>query len=52
MIDICLERLKIDEAITFGSTVKGDRLNESDLDLIIISEDFQQMPFRERPALL
>jgi len=56
MIDRYLEklskRLRINEAIAFGSTVRGDRLKESDVDLIIISEDFQQMPFPERLGLL
>lgn len=56
MIDGYLERLsrrvRISEAIAFGSTVRGDRLKESDIDLIIISEDFAQMPFPERLGLL
>lgn len=49
-----LERLpiKVDEAILFGSTATNSRLAESDIDLIIISEDFKQMAMPQRFLIL
>lgn len=44
--------IKIEEAIIFGSTAKGERLYNSDIDLIVISEDFKKMNFHERMVLL
>jgi len=44
--------LKVDKAILFGSTVKGDRLKDSDVDLIVISQDFQKMTLPERFLVL
>ncbi|MCX8181755.1 MAG: nucleotidyltransferase domain-containing protein [Candidatus Methanomethyliaceae archaeon] len=44
--------IKVNFAILFGSTVCGDRLKESDIDLIVISEDFRNMPFEERMMIL
>ena len=32
----------------FGSRVRGDRLKDSDIDLVIVSEDFKNMPFTRR----
>jgi predicted nucleotidyltransferase len=49
-----LERLpiKVDEAILFGSTATNTRLAESDIDLIIISEDFKEMALPQRFLIL
>jgi predicted nucleotidyltransferase len=44
--------IKIDFAILFGSTVYGDRLRDSDIDLIVVSEDFKNMPFERRVLIL
>ncbi|MBS7621572.1 nucleotidyltransferase domain-containing protein [Candidatus Bathyarchaeota archaeon] len=49
-----LKRLpvKIDFAILFGSTIYGERLRDSDIDLIVVSKDFEGMPFEERILIL
>ncbi|MCS7098133.1 MAG: nucleotidyltransferase domain-containing protein [Candidatus Methanomethyliaceae archaeon] len=39
-------------AILFGSSLSGERLRDSDIDLIIISEDFKGMPFERRMLIL
>jgi len=44
--------IKVDEAILFGSSTRGNRLNESDIDLIIISKDFKRMGFPQRFLIL
>ena len=38
----------IDKAFLFGSSAKGTRLQESDIDLILVSEGFEGMPMPER----
>ena len=46
-----LRRLKgyrIERAILFGSRARGDWLKESDWDLLLVSEDFVGLSFRER----
>jgi len=40
--------ISIEEAFIFGSSVKGDWLKESDVDLIVVSRDFEGMPFTRR----
>jgi len=40
--------LKVDRAILFGSTARGDRLKDSDVDLIVISDDFREMDLPHR----
>ena len=40
--------IKVDLAILFGSTVYGERLRDSDIDLIVVSEDFKEVPFEKR----
>ncbi len=49
-----LERLpiKVEEAILFGSTATNTRLAESDIDPIVISEDFKQMAMPQRFLVL
>lgn len=44
--------VKVDEAIIFGSSAKGTRLWDSDIDLIVISEDFKGLNQHERMVLL
>ncbi|MEM3536586.1 MAG: nucleotidyltransferase domain-containing protein [Candidatus Bathyarchaeia archaeon] len=44
--------VKIDFAILFGSTVYGKRLRDSDIDLIVVSKDFDGMPFEKRMLIL
>ncbi len=38
--------------IIFGSRIKGDADVDSDLDVIIVSEEFLKIPFIERMAVL
>jgi predicted nucleotidyltransferase len=42
------KKIKIDEVYIFGSRVRGDWLKNSDIDLIIISEDFNEIPYIKR----
>lgn len=44
--------IEVKYAILFGSTVYGERLEDSDIDLIIVSEDFRGVPFERRIMLL
>ncbi len=44
--------VRIDFAILFGSTVYGERLRDSDIDLIVVSDDFEGMPFEKRMLIL
>jgi predicted nucleotidyltransferase len=43
-------RFHIQKAILFGSRAREDHLFESDVDLVLISPDFRDMPFRARLA--
>lgn len=38
----------LEKAILFGSRARGDYLNTSDVDLILVSKDFEKVPFRKR----
>ena len=44
------ERFAPLRAIVFGSRARGDALSTSDLDLILVSPCFDQVPFLERPV--
>jgi len=44
--------IRVGEAILFGSSVRGDRLADSDVDLIVVSDDFKGMSFPERFLIL
>ena len=46
------KRIKVQKAILFGSWARGDNLQDSDIDLIVISPDFQGMSFEERLTVL
>ncbi len=41
-------KIALECIIIFGSTARGNRLAESDVDLIVISNDFINMPLNER----
>ena len=43
-----LKKFKPQKIILFGSRARGEHLEGSDVDLIIISENFQGVEFRER----
>lgn len=43
---------KIEEAIIFGSSARNERLWNSDIDLIVISPDFEKMKFHKRSFML
>jgi len=45
-------KIEINEAYLFGSYAKGTWLKTSDIDLIIISEDFQGLSMNQRLELL
>lgn len=42
----------VEKAILFGSTARGSRLEESDIDLIIVSEAFKAMAVPERQSAI
>ena len=42
------KKFKIEKAILFGSRSRDDWLLNSDVDLILVSKDFQNIPFRKR----
>ena len=42
------EKFQIDRAILFGSRARGDYLDDSDYDVILISPDFEGKFFSER----
>lgn len=42
------EAYRLDRAILFGSRARGDYLNCSDYDIILVSEDFAGVPFPDR----
>jgi len=49
-----LKKYKIhtDEVIIYGSYAKGNPREDSDIDLIVISKDFENMNLRERLEIL
>jgi hypothetical protein len=42
------KHFKIKKAIAFGSRVRGDYLEWSDVDVLLVSEDFEGIEFTER----
>jgi len=52
VIELFLEELsksiRIDQAYLFGSYAKGTWIKTSDVDLVVVSPDFGNMPFTER----
>ncbi|MBI5873240.1 MAG: nucleotidyltransferase domain-containing protein [Candidatus Omnitrophica bacterium] len=44
--------VRVERAILYGSFARGRQREDSDIDLVIISRDFQKMDLRERLELL
>lgn len=44
--------INVERVILYGSFAKGNQREDSDIDLIIISEDFRKMNLRERLEVL
>jgi len=44
--------IKVERVILYGSYVRGEQKRESDIDLVVISRDFEKMSLRERIELL
>ena len=42
------KKFKLEKVILFGSRARGDYLINSDIDLIVVSKDFESIPFRKR----
>ncbi len=42
------KKFKLEKVILFGSRARGDYLINSDVDLILVSKDFENLPFRKR----
>lgn len=52
-----LEQLKklgitVERTIVYGSFARGDNKEESDIDLVVVSKDFEKMNLRERLEIL
>jgi len=43
-----IKGFQIEEAIIFGSRIRGDYLKDSDLDLILVSSNFSGIQFTDR----
>ncbi len=43
-----LKGFHIEKAVVFGSRIRGDHLDSSDLDVILVSKDFSKYPFTKR----
>tara|TARA_Y100000034_G_C6803223_1_gene360444 strand:- start:442 stop:765 length:324 start_codon:yes stop_codon:yes gene_type:complete len=41
-------KFNVDKSILFGSRARGDNFLDSDVDLIIVSKDFESINFRKR----
>lgn len=46
------KNFKIQKSILFGSRARGDYFLNSDVDLILVSDDFKNLKFRERMSEL
>lgn len=44
-------KIKIDKFILFGSRAKNEELLTSDVDLLVVSDNFNGIKFAERPAI-
>ena len=47
-IETVKKKFEAEKIIWFGSRVRGNHLQESDFDFIIVSKKFEGIPFRER----
>ncbi|MEM4251770.1 MAG: nucleotidyltransferase domain-containing protein [Candidatus Bathyarchaeia archaeon] len=45
-------KLGVEHVLVFGSTVRGDRLKDSDVDLIIVSGSFESLTVPERQGIV
>ncbi len=45
-------KITVDRAIVFGSRARGNNLQDSDLDLIIVSGNFRGIFFTDRPKFI
>lgn len=49
----CLvDRLQPEAVILYGSRARGDALRHSDLDLVLVSRAFEDVPWLDRPLLV
>ncbi len=46
------KKYKIERAVFFGSRARGEHLNDSDYDIILVSADFRGIFFTKRSALM
>jgi predicted nucleotidyltransferase len=44
--------IRVQRVILFGSWARGDYLDDSDIDLIVLSNDFEGVPFEDRLVIL
>jgi len=44
--------IKVEFALLFGSSVYGERLRSSDIDLIVVSNDFKKISYHQRMFIL
>lgn len=51
-VDELKKKIKLEKVILYGSRARGDALKNSDIDLIIISDDFERFSFLERLEFL
>lgn len=51
-INILKDNIDIEKVIIFGSFVRGDQRRWSDIDLAVISDNFEKMNFHERLVFL
>ncbi|MEM0226912.1 MAG: nucleotidyltransferase domain-containing protein [Thermofilum sp.] len=52
LLELLSRRIRVREAYLFGSYAKGTWLKTSDVDLVIVSEDFRGMRFLDRLDLI
>lgn len=50
VLPVLVERFRPEAVIVFGSRVRGDALKDSDLDVLVVSADFEGVPWLERPV--
>jgi predicted nucleotidyltransferase len=48
LIEALSEKIRIKAIYVFGSSIRGDWLKHSDIDLVIVSQDFKNFPFIKR----
>jgi predicted nucleotidyltransferase len=46
------EHIRIDDIIVFGSYARGEATVDSDIDVIVVSKEFEKMPEDDRLSLL